>query len=255
MFGLNGKVVLVTGASRGLGAAVARRLAVERCDLALCARGRDHLDQLAGDLRDEHGVQVHADAIDVAAPEKLEAFVNRAAAALGGLDGVVANVGGNRGRRLVDSTDDDWSTTFALNVLHDVRTLRTAVPHMSRGGAAVFVASVSGWKADLPAQYAAAKAATIHAGASLARDLGEHGIRVNVVSPGSMLIAGRRWDRLRVEDPDRYAQLEREFPARRLVDPAEVASVIAFLLSDQASGINGANIPVDGGQERPSSRP
>ncbi|GGV88132.1 hypothetical protein GCM10010228_71640 [Streptomyces massasporeus] len=87
--------------------------------------------------------------------------------------------------------------------------------------------------------------------ASLARELGPRGVRFNCVSPGSMLIEGKGWARLRDEDPEAYRRFEQEFPGGRLVDPRGVAEVIAFLLSDRA--VNGANIPVDGGQDAPSA--
>jgi 3-oxoacyl-[acyl-carrier protein] reductase len=87
---------------------------------------------------------------------------------------------------------------------------------------------------------------------SLARELGADGIRVNAVSPGSMLIRGKRWDRMREEDPAAFDRFRDEFPGRELVEPREVADVIAFLLSAESRGVTGANIPVDRGQNAPT---
>lgn len=252
--GAGGRVVAVTGASRGLGRAVAERLAADGCDLALCARTAGPLAEVADGLRDRHGVTVFPQALDVTDHAALARFVDRAAAALGGLRGLVACAGGSRGGDLAESTPADWAATFDLNAGHAATAVRAALPHFAAagGGAVVLVASVSGWKPSPPAQYAAAKAAVIHLGACLARELGPAGVRVNVVCPGSMLIPGRRWDRMRRDDPEAFARFAGEFPAGRLVDAADVAAVVAFLLSDEARAVNGAAIAVDGGQNAPS---
>ncbi|MEV6981735.1 SDR family oxidoreductase [Sphaerisporangium sp. NPDC051017] len=120
------------------------------------------------------------------------------------------------------------------------------------GGAIVVVSSISGWKPSPQAQYGAAKAAQLHMVSSLARELGGFGLRVNAVSPGSMLIPGKRWDRMRREDPAAFQRFSEEFPGRELVQPDEVADVIAFLLSDESRGVTGVNIPVDKGQNAPT---
>jgi NAD(P)-dependent dehydrogenase (short-subunit alcohol dehydrogenase family) len=117
----------------------------------------------------------------------------------------------------------------------------------------VVISSISGWKPGPPVQYGVAKSAQIQLAASLARELGTDGIRVNAVSPGSMLIPGRRWDRMRREDPEAYAGfVATELPSGAPVAPQEVARVVAFLLSDWSSGISGAHLPVDRAQNAPS---
>ncbi|MBZ4322007.1 SDR family NAD(P)-dependent oxidoreductase [Streptomyces huiliensis] len=248
------RAVIVTGGSRGLGRAVTRRLAGEGYDVALCGRSEGPLETAAAELRERWGATVHAESLDAQDGTALDEFVRRAAAALGRVDALVACAGGARGAGLLDSTDREWEETYRLNVAHPVAALRSAVPHLRRTrGCAVLVSSVSGWKPAPPAQYAAAKAAQIHLAATLARELGPDGIRVNCVSPGSMLIPGKGWARLREEDPEAYRAFEREFPAGELIAPEDVASVIAFLLSGQARAVNGANIPVDGGQNAPSA--
>ncbi len=253
--GLVGRVVVVTGASRGLGRSVAARLAEEGCDLALCARNRGPLVGVADELRGRHGVRVHTGAVDVTDHEGLGRFIEQAAEGLGGLHGLVANAGGSRGGGLAQSTAQDWVATFDANAVHGATAIRAALPHFGRtgGGSVVLVSSVSGWKPSPPAQYAAAKAAVIHMGACLARELGPAGVRVNVVCPGSMLIPGRRWERMMRDDPEGFERFAGEFPAGRLIDPDDVAAVIAFLLSDQARAVNGASIPVDAAQNAPSA--
>lgn len=247
-----GSPVLVTGASHGLGLAVSGRLAKEGCHLAICARDGSRLSETASALRADQGVDVFSESVDVTDHAALASFVERAATHFGRLQGLVLSVGGNRGRGLAESSSQDWLDTFDLNVVHAVTAIRTAVDAMPSGASVVLVSSVSGWKPSPPAQYAVSKAALIHLAACLAQELGPRGIRVNTVCPGSMLIEGKRWDRMRVEEPERFAEFEKEFPAGHLVDPDDVASVIAFLLSDQSRAINGACIPVDGGQLRPS---
>ncbi|GLI00634.1 SDR family NAD(P)-dependent oxidoreductase [Phytohabitans aurantiacus] len=254
--GLRGNPVLITGGSRGLGRATAETLAAQGCPLAICAREERPLLDLAESLRASHGIEAFVRSVDVTDHERLAEFVAEAADSLGGLRGVVANAGGNRGRGLLESQSVDWTATFDLNVGHAATVTRAAVPYLADGGggSVVFVASISGWKPSPPAQYAAAKAALVHMATCLSRELAEHGVRVNAVSPGSMLVPGGGWDRMRRNDPDRFGQFLREFPAGRLVDPAEVAEVIAFLLSHGSRGVNGAHIPVDGAQNAPSAR-
>lgn len=253
--GLAGKVGLVTGGSRGIGRAIALRLAAEGAHVGICGRTSETLRVTVQELKDK-GVHAHGLAADVTQPGEVERFVDEAAQALGGVDVVVANVGGSAGRGLLESTPEDWQTTFDLNLFHAVRTIRAAVPHMQQrgGGSAVSIASISGWKPAPTAQYGASKAAEIFLASSLAWDLAAHRIRVNTVSPGSIMFEGGGWDRFRSQQAERFAAFQqREFPWGRLGTPEEVADVVVFVLSERASWINGANIAVDGAQGRPSA--
>jgi 3-oxoacyl-[acyl-carrier protein] reductase len=216
---LTGKRALVTGATRGIGRAIAERLTSEGCPLAICARGGDEVERAAGELRGR-GVAVHAAAVDVTDAPALERFVADAGQARGGLELLVANAGGSAGgERLDDAGAEDWRTTFDLNVVHTAVAARAAVPLMRTAGgrAMVFIASISGLRPQPRAQYAAAKAAEIHLAASLARELGPDGIRVNALSPGSILFPGGGWDHRRASDPEAFEQWIRdEFPLGRL---------------------------------------
>lgn len=229
-----------------------RLLLAEGARVAACARKAEHLDGLRRSLG--AGDELFTRSLDVAEPELLERFVDSAAETFGGLDGVVACAGGARGRGITEATAEDWATTWALNAGHFARLTACATPHLraSGGGSIVVVSSISGWKPGPQAQYGASKAAQLHMVSSLARELGPYGIRVNAVSPGSMLIPGKRWDRMRLEDPVAYERFTAEFPGRELIRPEEVADVIAFLLSDQARGVTGVNLPVDRGQNAPT---
>jgi 3-oxoacyl-[acyl-carrier protein] reductase len=147
-------------------------------------------------------------------------------------------------------------STFAINALHAAHAIRCAVPHFERagGGSALIIASITGWKAGPKSSYAAAKAAEIHLAAALAQELGPRNIRVNALSPGSVLFAGGGWDQYRHAHPDDFAAFAaNDFPRGRLVELREVADAACFVLSPRASGISGANICVDAAQDHPSA--
>src|SRR5438094_403468 len=168
-----GKIGLVTGGSRGIGRAIALRLAAEGCHVAICGRTAETLERAAEEVRARgapHGVRVHSVVADVTEPGEVERFVEESAAALDGVDLLVANVGGSAGGALLESTSEDWQRTFDLNVFHAVRAIRAAVPHLRRrgGGSAVIISSVSGWKPAPRAQYGAAKAGEIFLAGALA---------------------------------------------------------------------------------------
>ena len=256
--GLKGKIALITGGSRGIGKATALVLAGEGVKLAIAARGAQTLAETAAEIRAAGGevVTIQADFRNAADSARA---VTETVAAYGGLDILIANAGGSFGEReLAASSDADWEETFRFNVGHAIAALRAATPALARSaiGNAVFVASISGRApAARGAQYAAAKAGLIHAARSLAWELGPHGIRVNAVSPGSTIFPGGGWERIRAERPEDFAKFEAEdFPAMRLGTVQEIADVVAFTVSPRATGINAADIHVDGGQRRPSIR-
>ena len=253
--GLKGKVGLVTGGSRGIGRAIALSLATERVRVGICGRTDETIQRTLTELR-ALNVAAHGVMADVTCPGEVERFVEDCAAELGGVDLLVANVGGSAGQELLASTPEDWTRTFELNLFHAVRAIRVAVPYMkSRGGGSVVsIASISGWKPGPRAQYGATKAGEIFLAGALAWELAPMKIRVNTVSPGSIMFSGGGWERFRAEQGERFAEFERrEFPWGRLGTPEEVANVVVFLLSERASWINGANIAVDGAQGRPSA--
>jgi NAD(P)-dependent dehydrogenase (short-subunit alcohol dehydrogenase family) len=253
--GLKGKVGLVTGGSRGIGRAIALSLATEGVRVGICGRTDETIQRTLTELR-ALNVAAHGVLADVTCPGEVERFVEDCAAELGGVDLLVANVGGSAGQELLASTPEDRMRTFELNLFHAVRAIRAAVPYMKRrgGGSVVSIASISGWKPGPKAQYGATKAGEIFLAGALAWELAPMKIRVNTVSPGSIMFSGGGWERFRAEQGERFADFERrEFPWGRLGTPEEVANVVVFLLSERASWINGANIAVDGAQGRPSA--
>ena len=233
----------------------AARLAGVGCDLALCGRDEQRLGEVFQSMSPRPGRTVFTQAFDLLEGNALEDFVETAADRLGGLDGLVVNAGGSFGRGLAASSHAEWERTWALNIGQAERAVRAALPALGRSGrgSVVLISSISGWKPAPGAQYGSAKAGQIYLAASLARELGTQGIRVNALAPGSTRVPGRRWDRMRTEDPDAFARFMTEFPGGALVEMDEIADVAAFLLSDLARGISGALIPVDKAQNAPGA--
>jgi NAD(P)-dependent dehydrogenase (short-subunit alcohol dehydrogenase family) len=254
--GLHGARALITGGSRGIGFAVADALAAEGAAVGIVARDAAGLAAAAGRLGG-HGVPVATCAADVTDTAALGAAVQEIAGALGGLDHLVANVGGTVGGNLADSAPGDFTAAFALNAGHAAELIRCGLPYLkdSEAGSCVIISSITGMRPAPRTTYAVAKAAEIHLATTAAAELAPAGIRVNAVSPGSIMFPGGSWDRFRAENPDAFAAfLGSQFPLGRLGRPEEVGDVVAFLLSRRASWITGANIVVDGGQGYPSAR-
>ena len=254
---LAGARALITGASEGLGLAIAHRLAAEGAHVALVARRAEQL-AVARDEVAAHGGIVVTRRADVTDPAALHAAVDSAAEELGGLDHVVANAGGAVGGDVLGTPEEvaqHIADTLALNVGHAATLIGAAVPHLvaAGGGSAVVIASVSGLRPTPRTSYATAKAAEVSLAVNLAHELASQSIRVNAVSPGSLIEGG--WDEFRRARPDEFARwVSAEFPWGRLGSTAEVADVVTFLLSDRAAWVTGTNVVVDGGQGRPSVR-
>ena len=249
--GLAGKVALVTGSSRGIGLATALGFANEGAAVALSGRDEAALAKAAAALS-ATGARIALCPGDVTDPAGAARIVDACVKQLGAIDALVNNVGGSGGgRRVLDSTDDDWRNVLEINLLQTVRMMRLAAPHLAgRAGASIVnVSSISGWTPQLvgSGQYGAAKAALIFDAERWALEFVPQGIRVNTVSPGSILFEGGGWERYRQANPENFDDYVKQgFPMGRLGRPAEVADAIVFLASPRAHWINGRNLPVDG---------
>jgi 3-oxoacyl-[acyl-carrier protein] reductase len=255
--GLRGRRALITGGSRGIGFAVAEALAAEGAAVGLVARDTAGLAEAAERLKSQ-GNTVATAAADVTDTSQLKQAVADIATALGGLDRLVANAGGTVGRgNLTSAGDGDFTATFALNAGHAAELIRAGLPHLraAGGGAVVIISSVTGMRPAPRTAYAAAKAAEIHLAATAAQELAPAGVRVNCVSPGSIMFPGGGWDSFQQANPEDFAAfVDTQFPFGRLGRLPEVADVVTFLLSDRASWVSGANVAVDGAQIYPSAR-
>ncbi len=244
--GLSGRKAVVTGASRGLGKAIATQLADEGVELALCARGAEALEATAEELR-SRGATVHTTTLDVSDESAIAPFIEQAAVALGGLDLLVSNasVGTQKG-------PEQWLTSFNADLLAFVRLAEAAVPHLVRSdaGAIVSIGTTSAFDTLPPTgpnSYGAAKAAVTHHAAALARSLAPQGVRVNTVSPGPIEFPGGTWERIKEHRTEFYDAIAGRIPLGHLGSPADVARAVTFLGSPAAAYITGANLVVDGG--------
>jgi 3-oxoacyl-[acyl-carrier protein] reductase len=248
---LAGRVALVTGASRGIGKAIALGLAREGADVALCARGEDDLRR-AGEEIAALGVRALAAPADITNLDDLDWLIQETVATLGSLDVVVASAGGSRHPRVDEATDADWQDGLDRNVLHVARLARRVYPYLKRApGRLVIVASIWGREAGGSAIYNATKAAEISLAKSLAREWAADGIGVVALCPGSTLFEGGSWARRMEADPAGMAAfVKAEIPMGRFASVEEIADVGVFLASPRARWVTGTAIVVDGGQSR-----
>jgi 3-oxoacyl-[acyl-carrier protein] reductase len=252
---LKEKVAIVTGSTRGLGLAAARALADEGCLVCLCGRTQSTLDQARRDVsaRARGEDRVTGVRADLSTADGVQAVIDGTIAAFGGIDILVNNVGLARGAALLDTSDAEWQEAFDQTLFPAIRASRLAVPHMKErgGGAIVIIASVFGREAGGRMTYNAVKAAEISFAKSLAQQLAPSNIRVNSVSPGSILFEGGSWWKRQQENPGAIAAfVKRELPFGRFGTPDEVGAVVAFLCSPRASWISGTSVVVDGCQSR-----
>lgn len=243
--GLVGKRFLVTGGTRGIGRAVVEGLLAEGASVAFCARSAEAVAQAQAQL----GAGATGTAVDVSDADALAAWVNASAEALGGIDGVVANVSALS----IDNTPQSWRATFGTDLMGTVGLVDAALPALlaSGAGSIVTISSVSGREVDFAAgPYGTMKAAIIHYTQGIAFQLAGQGVRANSVSPGNTYFEGGIWPSIEQNDPELFATALALNPTGRMATAREVANAVVFLSSSAASFITGTNLVVDGALTR-----
>jgi 2-hydroxycyclohexanecarboxyl-CoA dehydrogenase len=241
MGGLEDKIAIVTGAGQGIGQAIARKLAAEGATVVVTDLDEASAIQTAGALTG--AVAIHADVSD---RQAVQAMADRVVQQFGRVDVLVNNAGWDKASPFVDSDPADWDRAIAINLYGVLHTCKAVLPLMAArgGGAVVNLGSDAGRVGSSgEAVYSAAKGGVIAFTKSLAREMARHQIRVNCVCPGptdTALFASFAGPKLR-------EALTKAIPFRRLGQPADVANVVAFLASDEASFVTGQTVSVSGG--------
>ncbi len=244
---LKGKVALVTGASRGIGLAIAKGLAAEGAILCIAARGREALEKAAADIEAEGG-EVLVVPCDVAEDASVSELVEAALERFGRIDILISNasalsVGGER---------EDWDKSLSVDLMGAVRLVDAVLPGMRAqgSGSILFISSVSGVEASPMNDfgYTSAKAALNAYAKKLAIVEGANGIRANALLPGSVEFPGGGWDAIRTENPRIYEMVRSSIPSGRLGKPEEIADAAVWIVSARANWVTGAALGVDGGQ-------
>ena len=241
MFDLTGKTALITGASGGIGGAIARALHGAGATVGLSGTRVEPLEALAADL----GARALILPCNLGVPDEVEALPARAIKALGGLDILVNNAGITRDQLFMRMSDEDWATVLDVNLTSTMRLCRGAIRPMmkKRWGRIVNISSVVGATGNPgQANYAASKAGMIGLSKSLAQEVASRGITVNAVAPG--FIATAMTDKLNEEQK---AAINGRIPAARMGTPAEIAAAVLYLASEEAGYVTGATLHVNGG--------
>jgi 3-oxoacyl-[acyl-carrier protein] reductase len=249
--GLKGKVAMITGASKGLGRAMAKAFGEEGVKLSICARGEAQLKDAVAEFQNL-GFEVLATAADVTNSADMTKWMSDTVSRFGGVDILVNNAGGARPGALGELSEEAWRESFELNFFSAVRLARMAAEKMqSRGGVIINISSIYGRESGGPLTYNSSKAAMISFTKMLAREMAAKNVRINSIAPGSIQYPGGSWERRFKENPAFEKDfISHETPAGRLGRPEEVAYAVLMMASPRASWINGAILPVDGAQGR-----
>lgn len=241
--GLTGKRALITGATKGIGRAIAETLLAEGASVAICARTAADVDTAVAELS-KLGTVVGG-TVDAADAESLRAWVASSAATLGGIDLYVHNTSGKPARKL-----EDWSKNFNIDLMALVHGVDAASAALADGGGSVVSIGTTATAehfASGSGSYSAFKSAVTNWTLGQAQVLGAKGIRCNVVSPGPIFIEGGDWDNIKQHMAPFYEATEKGHPGGSLGVAQDVADAVAFLASSRAKHINGVNLTVDGG--------
>ena len=245
--GLQGKRVIISGGSRGIGLAMVEKFVQEGAAVAFFARGEEGVASALDNLPDRGNA--FGAAVDAADHDAVRSWVSQAADQLGGIDIVVNNTSASAS---VEWTEQAWRNSFEVDLMGAVVMVEAALPWLEQSDAAAIlqIATVTAFEhhdMSVCPSYGAIKAATVNYAAQLAQNWGDKGIRSNSISPGPIYIEGGAWQGIKDNYFDLYERDRLAHPAARLGSAEEVANVAVFVCSPAASWINGENVVVDGG--------
>ena len=248
---LKGKVIFITGSTRGIGIGIAKTLLEEGCKVIINGRNKERLEQAKKDLENHYANNILTVSGDVHDLKVIKQVKDKGLEKWGQLDGVVANAGAVTHTHTWDITEKDWNWYFTNNFSVAYNTIQTLVPLLTKShGSIITIGSIAGLEdIGAPTPYASSKAALLAYTKSLSRNLADKKIRVNMVSPGNIIFPGGNWDKKQKSDPANiHKMLEQKVPLRMFGSPEDIGNVVAFLLSSRSRFITGANFVVDGGQ-------
>ncbi|HHX8655916.1 TPA: SDR family NAD(P)-dependent oxidoreductase [Vibrio diabolicus] len=249
MRGLKNKVALVTGSANGIGLAIAKRLYEEGANVALADWNEE---QLANAVESFDKQRVSAHSIDVSDPDKVAALISDVVTRFGKLDILVNNAGVHVPGSVIEGSVEDWKKISGVNIDGVVYCAKFALPELLKTkGCMVNTASVSGLGGDWGAAfYCASKGAVVNLTRAMALDHGSEGVRINAVCPSLVKTNMTNGWPQKIRD-----KFNERIALGRAAEPEEIASVVTFLASDDASFINGVNLPVDGGATASDGQP
>ncbi len=251
--GIEGKVALVTGGSRGLGKQAAMSLAKEGVHVVICARTESTLNETVEDIR-KMGGHISGFVADISQTDERQKLYESVIEENGNIDILVNNAGGSVRGDIVSTTDQQWKDLLDLNLISAIEMSRLVIPEMKEKewGRIINVASIWGREYGGGAAYMTTKAALIARTKNTALDYAKHGILVNCVAPGSIEFAGGSWDRFQQNQPQDVVEafVSQNLPMGKFGWPEPVGDLITFLSSENLGILTGACINIDGGQSK-----
>lgn len=250
---LKDKVALISGASRGIGKAIAETFLAEGAKVVISGRKQEDLDAFVKN-NEQYREKILVFCGDLTEESVRQKIVSEAVKTFGNIDCLVPSVGKGAVRFGHEVEMKEWGEAFAINFWCAVDITARALPVMKKngGGSIVFVAALAGIEAvDAPLTYSTAKAALVAYAKNLSRELSAFNIRVNCVAPGNIFFSGGRWEEKLRENEEKFKKyIDESVPMKRFGKPEEIANFVAFMSSDRASFLTGECICIDGGQRR-----